>query len=142
MARRKLVPRTRNHGTLTEAGFKQWIIEALRKKSGYWKPAQACKKAARLPDKMVNPATGKLCFASKCAACGKACLEKEVQIDHIEPVVDPHEGFVGWDKYIERMYPEVDGFQALCPDCHKEKTDRERDIATERKRREKAASKD
>jgi len=50
--------------------------------------------------------------------------------DHIIPVIGP-EGFVSWDIFIARLYCEADGFRAVCKDCHK--------IITERERKERAS---
>ena len=48
-------------------------------------------------------------------------------MDHIEPVVNPVTGFVGFDDYVERMFCGEDGFQSLCPDDHDKKTAIEKD---------------
>jgi hypothetical protein len=49
-----------------------------------------------------------------------------VQVDHINPVVDPAKGFINWDIYIDRIFCEVDKLQVLCRSCHKEKTAEEK----------------
>lgn len=51
-------------------------------------------------------------------------------VDHIEPVIDPHEGFVSWDLVIHRMFnlgyeDPCDGYQVLCRECHTKKTKEE-----------------
>lgn len=137
--KRKLVPRTRNHGTFTEAQFNGWLTSMLRRGSRAWKPKNEAKKLARLPEKKRNPKTGRFQFCSTCASCGNWCFEADVEMDHVVPVVDPAVGFVSWDEKIERMYPEIEGYQALCPDCHTAKTKAERAIATERRRNERKA---
>jgi hypothetical protein len=53
---------------------------------------------------------------------------KEISLDHIEPVVDPHLGFVDWNNYIERLFCEASGFQVLCKTCHSAKSKRENEI--------------
>ena len=141
VARRKLVPRTRASGTMTEAGFRSWIVSGLRTKSRWWKPMQNAKNKAKTGRKVVNPKTGKLCMSGICAGCGDEVPLKDLQMDHKEPVVDPAVGFVSWDVYIERMFPEEDGYQALCHTCHTEKTSAERAIQTERKRQERENAK-
>lgn len=40
--------------------------------------------------------------------------------DHIEPVVDPEQGFAGWDEYVNRMFG--GRLQPLCHNCHRIKT--------------------
>jgi len=47
-------------------------------------------------------------------------------VDHIDPVVEPSTGFVDWNTYIERMFLEAEGYQVLCWQCHKDKTEAER----------------
>ena len=54
-----------------------------------------------------------------------------MRADHIRPVVNPHVGFEGWDNYVKRMFVEVDGFRAICVDCHKLKTAEERELRKE-----------
>ena len=49
-----------------------------------------------------------------------------IQVDHIDPVVDPAKGFENWHTYIERMFCEADGLQVLCRECHQKKTDDEK----------------
>lgn len=80
-------------------------------------------------------------FHSVCDGCGAVVPETTSVVDHSHPVIDPHVGFVSWDIYIARMFCEEEGFQILCKPCHDTKTKQERDIATERKRRERAATK-
>lgn len=62
-----------------------------------------------------------------CAECERQKLEayykrNEVQVDHINPVVDVETGFDGWDKYVPALLCEKKGLQVLCKNCHKEKT--------------------
>jgi hypothetical protein len=51
-----------------------------------------------------------------------------MKADHINPVVDPVEGFQGWDVYVSRLFSEAEGFQALCEECHDVKSQGERSI--------------
>ena len=48
-----------------------------------------------------------------------------MKADHIIPVVGP-EGFVDFNTFITRLFVEKDGYQALCEECHKSQTDKER----------------
>ena len=134
------VIKNRNSGQWTEARYRSFIVSTLRKSSSRWGPRNECKKAARHFEKIENPATGRLVFHSKCACCCDLVPETTASVDHIHPVVDPAVGFVNFDVYIERMYCEADGFQVLCKPCHDEKTAGEREIATDRKRRERTQS--
>ncbi len=53
-----------------------------------------------------------------------------VRVDHIEPVIDPKEGFTCWEDVWENMYVHPsewdDHLQMLCNPCHKIKTDEEK----------------
>jgi len=76
----------------------------------------------------------------KCQGCGKVFKYKEIKIDHIIPVIDPLQGFENWDEYITRMaFFEPEKLQGLCDLCHDKKTAGERDVAVERRRKEKGA---
>ena len=132
--------KTRNAGTLTEAGFKSLIVSALREKSRWWKPKQECIKKSRVRKGIY------ICEICKQEVTsykydtfktgkkkGKARKIRNILADHINPVVDPSVGFVDWNTYIERMFIE-EGWQAICDECHKIKSAEERAIATERKR--------
>lgn len=134
--------RTRNAGTLTEAGFKAMIVSALRDKSRWWKPKQKCIQKARVSKGKykceccleIVPATKQGVYKTGKKA-GKPKKIKNILADHAAPVVDPSVGFVDWNTYIERMFIET-GWQALCDNCHTEKTATENAIAKERRRNE------
>jgi hypothetical protein len=59
-------------------------------------------------------------------------------IDHNPPVIDPEVGWAGWDSFIERLFCEEEHLRALCTDCHKAVTDEEKQIAKDRRQKEKA----
>jgi len=62
----------------------------------------------------------------KCVACRNSGFgRRDISIDHVEPVV-PTTGWAGWDSFISRLFCGVEGLQALCKECHKAKTARER----------------
>lgn len=58
----------------------------------------------------------------KCAHCEDLFGPKEVDLDHIDPVVNPKTGFTTWDDYINRLYPPAEGWAVLCKQCHENKT--------------------
>lgn len=117
--------KTRNGGEWTEARFKSFVTSALRAASRRWPPKYKALKEAFV-GKMVNEKTGKMAMHYKCASCTKLFVATDVQVDHIEPVVDPKKGFAGWDVYIDRMFCEIKGLQVLCKVCHTVKTDQEK----------------
>lgn len=108
-----------------------FIKSALRKASTRWPPQFEALKEACI-GKAVNPASGRLAKFYECEKCEGSFVRKDVQIDHIEPVV-PLTGFNSWDEIIKRMFVEKEGYSVLCRDCHKEKTLQERKYAREQK---------
>lgn len=88
-----------------------WVKGVLRSASFRWKPRGEALKAARVE-------RGKY----KCASCEELFGPKEVELDHITPVVDPKKGFTTYDDYIEKLFCDVEGFAVLCSACHEAKT--------------------
>jgi len=132
------VPKTKCGNTWTEGQFNSFIKSMLRRGSIRWQPKYACKKSARHHEKLPNE-KGRLVFHSLCASCNNIYPETTCSVDHTSPVVDPYTGFTTWDSVIERLFCEVEGLQVLCEDCHKVKTDREKNVNKERRRRERAS---
>lgn len=96
------------------ANLKRFLISILRRATYRWPPRSEALKEGR---KERN--------AYECAMCKSIYKNNEVVLDHIKPVVDPKLGFTTWDDYINRMFPEKDGFQVLCSSCHDIKTELE-----------------
>lgn len=115
----------RNDGQWTDARFRSFVTSALRAASRRWPPKYAALKAALIGRKK-NKKTGMLAQHYKCAMCSEQYVAVDVQVDHINPVVDPAKGFINWDIYIDRIFCEVDKLQVLCRSCHKEKTAEEK----------------
>jgi 5-methylcytosine-specific restriction endonuclease McrA len=115
----------RNGGEWTEARFRSFVTSALRAASRRWPPKYKALKEAFVGRK-VNAKTGKVAMHYECAECKKHFVAVDVQVDHIDPVVDPKKGFQTWDKFIERMFVEIEKLQVLCKPCHKIKTDQEK----------------
>lgn len=98
-------------------------MSALR--GARWPVKYAVIKAAFV-DKRTNPKTGRQASFYKCSSCKQDFPLKEVQVDHINPVI-PKEGFSTWDDVIERLFCEQDGLQLLCKACHSIKSKKEND---------------
>lgn len=64
----------------------------------------------------------------ECAACHNLFLNNEVEVDHINPVVDVNTGFISWDDFIYKLFCSEDNLQVLCKSCHKKKSTKEREI--------------
>lgn len=105
----------------TEGRFRAFITSTLRGGFRKYPPKYEVLKAA-LWGKKLNSKTGRQAIHYTCANCKHEYPAKEIQIDHIEAVVLPEEGFVSWDKFIERLFCSKDNLQALCISCHKKKT--------------------
>lgn len=120
----------RNGGAWTEARFRSFIRGGLRSISMRWPPKNKVKQNARV-QRGVYLCAGYKTKAHEVPASlpplpgNKRRINNSV-VDHINPVVDPIRGFVSWDELIKRLFCEADGFQLLCHDCHKHKTNDER----------------
>jgi len=113
--------RPKNGGQWTLARFRSFIKSLLRAGTMRWGPKYTAIKLAFVK-RAVNPRTGKLCKLHRCAMCRQLFPQNAIKADHVLPVVDPKVGFVSWDEYINRMFCEVENFQALCGPCHDKKT--------------------
>ncbi len=112
-----------NSGKWTQSRFNSFIKSTLRSGSVRWEPRYTCLNNAFRVVK-INEKTGRMAKHFECAHCHMLFPQKEIEINHILPVV-PIEGFDSWDKVIERMFCEIDGLEALCKPCHKLTTGQE-----------------
>lgn len=100
-----------------KAGYRtplfKFVLAALRRASYRWPPRTEALKAAKV-------AYGRY----KCAACSQVYRRKEIQLDHLLPIISLT-GFESWDILIKRLFCDKDGWQVLCAECHKKKTNDE-----------------
>lgn len=63
----------------------------------------------------------------KCQSCGSSFGQREVQVDHIEPIVPIGimSKDMSWDEIVNRTFCSEDKLQVLCTTCHKEKSKHE-----------------
>ena len=108
----------------TEGRKRSFIVSVLRSGTRRWPPKFLTLNEAKT-EKKINVKTGRLAQHYLCAGCDNYFPAKDINVDHIIPVVGP-EGFVNWDTYIERMYCDKENFQILCTNCHTEKSMGER----------------
>ena len=127
--------KTRCGGRWTEARFSSFITSLLRSGSRRWAPISDTQKEARVSRGVYECAECKQHVPASIKEGRKRV--QNIYIDHIDPIVDPHKGFEGWDKYIERLFCERDNLQLLCRECHSMKSSQEREIAVERRKKEK-----
>lgn len=59
-----------------------------------------------------------------CAACEGIFARKDIQVDHIAPVVNVS-GWDGFDLFIDRLFCDSEGLQVMCKPCHKAKSQKE-----------------
>lgn len=121
-----------NGGEWTEARWRAFIISAARSAMRRYPPKWQALKDAGV-GKKVNKHSGRMAEHYICSGCGNFFIARDVQVDHVDPVVDPSTGFVSWETYFDRLYCEVENLQILCKPCHKEKTNRERKERTKKK---------
>lgn len=62
----------------------------------------------------------------RCEKCRKLC--PEIEIDHIIPAVDPVKGWEGFDKFIERLFCDINNLEGKCHECHKKKSGKENKV--------------
>lgn len=116
------VPKTRNAGTLSEAGFWSFIRSTLRQKSRWWKPVALCKAKAR---RAYHGTNKRQKYEYQCAKCKNWYAEKYINVDHTIPVgaLNCSEDLPG---FVERLFCEEDNLQVLCEKCHNIKTQNEK----------------
>jgi len=105
----------------TDGRYRSFVFSQIRAGMRRYPPKFQCLKNAKR-GKKVNEATGRQAEHYECNGCNKHFPQKQVQVDHIKPVVDPRKGFVDWNTYIDRMYCSIKNFQVLCKGCHLKKT--------------------
>ena len=115
---RRLAPRTRGLGTLTEAQYWAKVRSALRQAFRYW-PAL---KQARAADRV---APGRF----RCAGCGGVFRDRGIEVDHVVPCGSLRCS-ADLAPFLDRLTPEtVSAFQVLCGSCHQAKTGLDRLLA-------------
>ena len=128
-------PKTRCSGRWTEAKFRSFIKNNLRRATMKWAPISEALSAARTRRGWY-----------RCAGCEEEVpasqkvgrdRKKNVHVDHIDPIVDPEVGWTTWDDCIERMFCVLDNLQVLCTACHNEKCNEEKEVAKARREQEK-----
>lgn len=107
----------------TQGRLNAFIMSTLRAGSRRWPPKWDALEEAKT-EKKPNAKTGRLAQHYKCAGCQEEFTSKDIEVDHIEPVV-PLTGFVSWDNVIERLFCSKKNLQVLCTKCHKAKTKEE-----------------
>lgn len=109
----------------TEGRLNAFIVGVLRQGHKRWPYKYIVKNEAKT-DKKINPESNRLAQFYQCAICKDEFTNKEVEVDHIEPVVDPVKGFINWDTFIARLFSFKENYQLVCKSCHKLKSNKEK----------------
>ena len=112
-----------NGGEWTEARYFSFIKSGLRSASQRWPPKYRVLSGAYVGTK-TNPKSGRLAKHYVCKGCGNEFVAKDVEVNHIIPVI-PVTGFDSWDGVIKRLFCEEQGLEVLCKPCHKKITQQE-----------------
>ena len=109
-----------------------FIKGCLRRGSLMYRPISECRRLARRGPNQYE-----------CSICKGLFPSKEIDIDHIFPVIDIVTGFVDWNTYIDRLFCDIDNLAALCKTCHSAKSFSEVTMrAYSRKKRKEEAEND
>lgn len=109
---------------MTNSRLKSWLISGLRRMTMRYPPRNEALRTAKT-EKKINEKTGRMAQHYRCAECLQEFPAKEVQVNHIDPVIGDS-GFIDWDTYIERMFCPVENLNVLCRTCHDVKSAQER----------------
>jgi 5-methylcytosine-specific restriction endonuclease McrA len=109
----------------TDGRKKAFIVSVLRSGTRRWPPKYQTLNDAKTTKK-INSKTKRLAQHYRCAICKKEYTSTNVEVDHINPVVNPSKGFTSWDDFIANLYCSGDNLQVLCKSCHKKKTLKEK----------------
>lgn len=98
-----------------DAKLKAFVIQTLRRGSYRWPGRYKAKANAKIARNQYV-----------CNICKGVFGNKDINLDHVEPVV-PTNGFKNgmdfdFNEYIERMFVDETGFQICCSSCHDLKT--------------------
>lgn len=101
--------------------LKSFITSTLRGGFRRYPPKYEVLKEAFI-DKRINEKTKRLGSHYRCNACQNVFPSKEVNVDHINPIVNPEMGFISWDSFIENLFCDKNNLQVLCSECHTAKS--------------------
>ena len=121
-----------NGGSWTVGRFNSFVTSTLRAGARRWQPKYTTLNNAKT-EKKINEKTGRLAQHYRCTSCKGEFTAKDMEVDHINPAVDPAIGFISWDAFIDRLFCEAENLQAICKGCHKIKSSLERKIRNESK---------
>lgn len=100
----------------TTSRFWSFIRSGFRSKFSRWPPKYECIEDAK---RVVHGQRHK--YEYQCAECKGWFKNKDVEVDHIEPVgsLKGYDDLVG---FVQRMFVSKEGLRVVCKPCHKAKT--------------------
>lgn len=104
----------------TEGRIKGFVVSVLRAGSRKWPPKYQTLNDAYVGQRL-NEKTNREGKHYLCALCEGEFPAKEVEVDHIEPVISS-KGFTSWDDYIARLFCDKSNMQVVCKGCHRIKS--------------------
>lgn len=114
----KKTPPSEMYPKWTRARYWSFIRSALRKAFTRYPPRFECLSAASRPYTGTDKRKKK---EYQCAECKEWFVQKNVQVDHIEPCgsLRTYRDLAG---FVKRLFCHVDGLRVLCIECHKKIT--------------------
>lgn len=97
--------------------LKNYLVSVLRRASYRYPARSEAMRLARVERGLY-----------KCAMCTNLFNNKDIKLDHIDPVVCPKQGFIDWNTFISRLFVQPNQYQVLCTSCHQGKTNAEKAI--------------
>jgi hypothetical protein len=112
----------------TTAKYWAFIRSGIRAKWGRWPPKFEALQAVRRNKPKTKKGRHK--FEFKCSQCGKWFMQKEVEVDHIEPTgsLNCYEDLPG---FVERMFVPSSKLRVVCKPCHRKITNEARSRTVE-----------
>lgn len=111
---------------------KNFAVQTLRRASYRWPGRYNALKEAKI---------GRNQYICKMCPEGTIHPKKMIQLDHVQPVVDPIAGWQGFDSFIDRLLCETTGYQVLCKPHHEIKTKIENEFRIGNKKKNKKKEK-
>jgi len=94
-------------------------VGQLRSATQRWGPKQKCIQRAKVGHGLYKcECCGEVGPPTLPPPAGKKLRVKNIVADHVNPIVSVEVGFTTYDDWIERAFCEIEGFQALCHNCH------------------------
>lgn len=104
----------------SDARFHSWILNIIRKGTVFFPNRINAINLAKV-GRRKNSKTNRLAEHYKCALCQDQFPLKDIEVDHVEPVI-PISGWKSWDDTIRRVFCRPSGWQVLCKQCHIKKS--------------------